>query len=169
VIARRDEDAHLLAARDALAVGRRADDRAHLGGHHVAVGVHWQEQRSPLEREAHAAPRGRSARCRPQAQGLALELEQLFRVDLAPLTLDTLEHPSLERREALDLGGELGRVTEHVPRILERQRDRGRRRSPEVVRGDGARRLERRLGEQGPHTARILPLPGPELQEIGGR
>ena len=76
-------------------------------GHDVPVRVHRDEQRAPLEREADAAARGRRARRRPQAQRLALELEQLLGVDLAAVVLDALEDAPLGGRELRDLLGEL--------------------------------------------------------------
>jgi hypothetical protein len=75
VVARGDEEAHLLAARHPQTVMRGADDGAHLGGHHMTVGMDRYEQRPALEREAHAAPGGGGAGRGAQAQGFAFELQ----------------------------------------------------------------------------------------------
>ena len=60
------------------------------------------------------------------------------------------------------------RVAEHVPRGLERQRDGRRRRAAEVVRRDGAHRLERRLREERAHAARVLAFPRAQLHQVRG-
>src|SRR6185437_2676267 len=118
--------------------------------------------------EAGAAAGGVDAAGPAQAQRLALQIEQLLGVDLAPAALDALQELALDGGYLVDLRAELGRIAELLPRGLEGEGDGRVRRAAEVVRGHGAQGLERSLGEQGPEGARVLTLPAIELQEEGG-
>ena len=165
----RDEELHLRALRGPFAVMCSTDDGAHFGGHDVAVGVHGNEERAPLQRKADSTPRRRRSGGRAHAQRLALELEQLLGVHLSSFGLDTLEDTPLGRRKLGDLLAELLRVSEDVPGRLERQGEWRGGRSPQVVRGDRAHRLELRLGEERPHPARIFAFPRLQLNQVGRR
>ena len=64
------------------------------------------------------------------------------------------------------LGGEELGVAEHLPRGFERQGHGRRRGAAEVVRRDGARRLERSLREERAGAAWVLGLPRAELHQM---
>src|SRR5262249_38449845 len=115
----------------------------------------------------HAATRLGGAGGGAKAQRLLFELEELLGVDLTAFALDALEDTPLGGRELVDLLGELAGVAEDLPRELEGERDRRRRRTPPVMGGDGARRLERRPGQKCTNPAWVLALPGPKLNEVG--
>src|SRR6185503_21251773 len=68
----------------------------------------------------------------------------------------------------LDLLPEAIGVAHHLPRALEGEGDGRRGRAAQIVRGDGAHGLERRLGQEGPERTRILAFPALELEEEGG-
>ena len=89
-------------------------------------------------------------------------------VDFAAELLDPFENATLRRRELLDFFCELLRIAEHFPRCLERERNRRSRRAAEVVTGDRAHGLERRLREERTHPLRVFAFPRTELHEIRG-
>ncbi len=169
MVARDDEGAHLVAAGLAFALVRGADNRAHLGGHHVAIGVNRDKQAPAFEREADTAPRGGGSGRRPQAKWLAFELEQFLGVHLAAVLLYAFEDAPLGRRKLRDLCAERIGGAEDLPGRLERQGNGRRRRPTQVVSCDRAHRLERRLREERTHAPRVLALPGLELHEISRR
>ncbi len=169
VVVRLHEAADLIALRLALGLLRGAHDRADLGRHDVAIRVHGHEQSAPLEREAHPASRRRRPRRRAHPQRLSFELQELLGICLAPFALHRLQHAPLGAGQLLDLLGQLRGIAEHLPRGLERERDGGRRGAAEVVRGDRAHGLERRLREERADAAWVLPLPRAELHEIRRR
>ena len=122
-----------------LAIGLplRPDDGRDLGRNHVAIRVHRYQKAASFERKADAAPRWSRARSAAQTHGLALEVEQLFGIDLAADALDRHQELPLEGRELFDLTRQALARGEHLPRRLEAERDRRSRRAPEVVAGDG--------------------------------
>lgn len=160
---------NLGAARLARLAAIGADDLRDLRGDDVPVGVDGDEEGAPLQREARAAAGGRDAAGAAQAQGLALEIEQLLGVDLAAAALDVLQELALDGGHLLDLLAQALGVAELLPRGLEREGDGGVGRAAEVVGGDGAQRLEGGLREEGAEGARVLALPALELEEEGGR
>ena len=143
------------------------DDLRHLRGDDVAVGVDGDEEGAPLQREARAPARRGDAAGAAQAEGLALEIEQLLSVDLAAAALDVLQQLALDRGHLVDLLAQALGIAELLPCGLEREGDGRVGRAAEVVRRDRAQRLEGRLGEEGAQGPRILTLPALELEEEG--
>ncbi len=169
VVARGDELAHLLAAAGALVVVRCADDRA------TSVGTTWR-----LGCTGTSSARRSSEKPTPRREGVApvavrsrsgsRSSSSSSSVSTSPPSSST---PSSTRRSvdesfSISSASRAG-LAKDVPRGLERQRDGRRRRPSQVVRRDGAHRLERRLREEGAHAARVFPLPRPQLDQVRGR
>jgi hypothetical protein len=169
VIAIDDEALHVASTFLTLFVRRGPYDARDLGRYDVPVRVDRDEESAALEGEPDASARLGGALRRTQAERLPLELQELVGLDLATLGDHALEDPSFGRGELVDLLGQARIGSEHLPRGLERERDRRRRGAPEVVCGDRARALERGLGEERAQTSRVLALPRPNLHEVRDR
>jgi hypothetical protein len=169
VIGIEHERTHLRSPRLACRLMRGTDHQPHFGRHHVAVGVHRNEQATALERESHTTPRRCRAGGAPQSHRLALEIEQLFGIDFSAFSFERFEQATLDRGKLLDLFGELGGVRQDLPRHFQRQRDGRRRGTPEIVGRNRAHRFEWCLREQGAHATRVFTLPAAQLDEVGVR
>ncbi|MBM4361577.1 MAG: hypothetical protein FJ104_02765 [Deltaproteobacteria bacterium] len=100
-----------------------------------------------------------------QAHGLPLEIEELLRVDLTPGLLDGEEELSLERRERLELRLQARSVRERRPGDLEPEHHRRDGRPAQIVRRHRPGDLGGGLGEERAQPARVLAVPGAELQQ----
>jgi hypothetical protein len=135
----------------------------------MTVRMHRDEQTASLERKANAATGRRRSGRGAKAERFALELEQLFGVDLSAELLDAFEYAALRRGELVDLFCELVRIPEDLPSWLQRECDRRRRWSSEVVASDRTHGFERSLREECSDAPGIFALPRTELHEIRGR
>src|SRR5262249_51428916 len=117
--------------------------------------------------EGEANPSARRGRPRSAAKthGFALEVEQLLRLDLPPLSFDDFQKASLDRREPFDLFGELLGIAQNFPCILERKGNRWRRWTTEVMARNCARGFERSLRKKRPNAAGIFAVPRSELDQ----
>ena len=75
------------------------DHGRHLGRNDMAVRVHGHQKSPAFQGETDAAARRGRAHGTPQAQRLALEIQELFRVHLAADVLDGVQKLPLERSE----------------------------------------------------------------------
>ena len=142
----------------------------HLGGDDVAVRVHRDEQAAPLEREARrrgatasrpspcagaaARARARAApRCRPRRLRARRPRARAARSARACRSPRRASRGSPSTSHAASSESAMGGVAG----------------PPEVVRGDRAHRLERRLREERAHAARVFALPRAKLDEVRGR